>query len=91
LRQTDLSIARYYCTLAEDQPNTQAIFSDIEAEYNLTLRMIEEITGKPPLSNPEAQVLKHSIELKEPYLDPLNYIQVQLLAKYLKLAVDDET
>lgn len=84
LRQTDLSIAHYYCTLAADAENTEAIFTDIENEYNLTLRMIAEITGKPLLSEPEVQVLKRSIELKEPYLDPLNYIQVQLLSQYRK-------
>ena len=37
----------------------------------------------------EAQTLKQAIELKEPYLDPLNYIQVQLLSKYRKLAAND--
>ena len=89
LRQTDLSIARYYCGLAEDKVNTEAILADIEAEYNLTRRMIEAITGNPLLSEPEAQTLKQAIELKEPYLDPLNYIQVQLLSKYRKLAAND--
>lgn len=89
LRQTDMSIARYYCGLAADQPNTLAIFEDIEAEYNLTLKMIHDITGKPPLSQPESQVLKRSIELKEPYLDPLNYIQVQLLGKYRQISKEN--
>jgi phosphoenolpyruvate carboxylase len=89
LRQTDLSIARYYCSLAQDQINTETIFADIEAEYNLTLQMIAEITGKPLLSKPEVQVLRDSIALKEPYLDPLNYIQVQLLSKYRKLEWED--
>lgn len=89
LRQTDMSIARYYCNLANDPKSTQLIFEDIEAEYNLTLTMIQEITGKPLLSEPEVQVLRRAIELKEPYLDPLNYIQVQLLAKYRKLLADN--
>lgn len=90
LRQTDLSIARYYCGLAKDQANTMAILDDIKAEYDLTLKMIREITGKPLLSQPESQFLKRSIELKEPYLDPLNYIQVQLLSKYRELGDNDE-
>jgi phosphoenolpyruvate carboxylase len=84
-----MSIARYYCSLATDKTTTEAIFSDIEAEYNLTLRMIRDITGKPLLDEPEVEVLKHSIELKEPYLDPLNYIQVQLLSKYRHLAAEE--
>jgi phosphoenolpyruvate carboxylase len=89
LRQTDLSIARYYCGLAEDKVNTEAILADIEAEYNLTLRMIREITGNPLLAEPDVQTLKQAIELKEPYLDPLNYIQVQLLAKYRQLSAEN--
>jgi phosphoenolpyruvate carboxylase len=89
LRQTDLSIARYYCSLAQDQANTLAILEDIETEYELTLRMIREISGRPLLSEPESQFLKRSIELKEPYLDPLNYIQVRLLSKYRQLGVDE--
>ncbi|MCE3236885.1 MAG: hypothetical protein K0Q50_3077, partial [Vampirovibrio sp.] len=35
------------------------------------------------------QVLRDSIELKEPYLDPLNYIQVQLLSKYRRIEAED--
>lgn len=91
LRQTDLSIARYYCSLSANQEVTDTIFGDIEAEYNLTLEMIREITGKPLLSEPEVQVLRDSIALKEPYLDPLNYIQVQLLSKYRGLEASDPT
>lgn len=89
LRQTDMSIARYYCDLSTVPEHTDAIFQDIEQEYTLTLRMIQEITGKSLLNEPEVQLLKQSIELKEPYLDPLNYIQVQLLSKYRKLAAQD--
>jgi phosphoenolpyruvate carboxylase len=86
LRQTDMSIARCYSELSTHPERTNPIFEDIEAEYTLTLAMLEEITGQPLLSEPEAQTLKQSIALKEPYLDPLNYIQVQLLARYRKLA-----
>lgn len=86
LRQTDMSIARCYSELSTHPERTNPIFEDIEAEYTLTLAMLHDITGQPLLSEPEAQTLKQSIALKEPYLDPLNYIQVQLLARYRKLA-----
>lgn len=88
LRQTDMSIARYYCNLAKSA-GAQAIFEDIQTEYNLTIAMIREVTGRPLLDEPEVQVLRRAIELKEPYLDPLNYIQVQLLAKYRGLQEDE--
>lgn len=85
LRQTDMSIARCYCGLSTHPERSIAIFEDIEAEYLLTLDTLREITGQSLLSEPEAQVLKQSIALKEPYLDPLNYIQIQLLARYRHL------
>lgn len=88
LRQTDLSIAQYYCSLAPNQESTQAIFEDIQAEYLLTVKIIADITGKSLLSEPEVQNLQGGISQKAPYLDPLNYIQVQLLRKYRKLAAE---
>ncbi|MEM0951086.1 MAG: phosphoenolpyruvate carboxylase [Cyanobacteria bacterium P01_H01_bin.74] len=89
LRQTDLSIARYYCTLAEDQKNTQFILRDIETEFQTTVAMIEQITMKPLLSTPEVQTLQGGISQKSPYLDPLNYIQVELLRKYRAMGKDN--
>ena len=89
LRQTDMSIARYYCNLSRSPEKMEPILEDIEAEYHLTLDMLRQITGKPLLSEPEVETLKQSIELKEPYLDPLNYIQVQLLAKYRELQANN--
>ncbi len=89
LRQTDLSIARYYCDLSTHPDTTLPIFEDIQAEYLLTLKLIQSITGTPLLSSVEMLGLRQSIELKEPYLDPLNYIQVQLLAKYRTLSAEN--
>ncbi len=86
LRQTDLKIARYYChSLAKDPGAAQCILDRIDTEYHRTLAQIEAITGHTLLERPEDQTLKNSIELKEPYLDPLNYIQVRLLQKYREL------
>ncbi|MEB3286351.1 MAG: phosphoenolpyruvate carboxylase [Vampirovibrionales bacterium] len=88
LRQTDLSIAQYYVSLAENRKAAEAILEDIRSEYALTCQMLEKITGEPLLNEPEMQTLKYTIEIKEPYLDPLNYIQVQLLKTYRELEKD---
>jgi phosphoenolpyruvate carboxylase len=85
LRQTDLGIARYYGKLAKDKEKSAAILEDIEEEYQLTRQMIQTVTQKPLLSAPDVQTLKAAIKIKEPYLDPLNYIQVRLLEKYRSL------
>ncbi len=89
LRQTDLSIARQYCALASEPEKAKVIFQDIGAEYHLTMDMIQKVTERPLLSQPEMETLKRTLEIKEPYLDPLNYIQVQLLEKYRNLAAND--
>jgi len=85
LRQTDLSIARYYCLLAKNQQNALQILDSIEEEYHLTIDALQQITSQGLLDRVEDRALKNSIRLKEPYLDPLNYIQVQLLSQYRAL------
>jgi phosphoenolpyruvate carboxylase len=66
------------------------ILKDIAEEHARTVRMVAEITGQPLLTRPEDQPLKEAITLKEPYLDPLNTIQVQLLAQYRNLKQQDQ-
>jgi phosphoenolpyruvate carboxylase len=83
LRQTDLFIARHYVReLAADAEPALRVFGIIEAEHALTRAELTRLTGHEPLTGPEDAVLLRSIELKEPYLDPLNYIQVRLIADY---------
>jgi phosphoenolpyruvate carboxylase len=81
MRHTDLEIARYYVqVLASPLEPAERILNLIQAEYSRTLSELEQLTGKKLLARNEE--LEHSISLKEPYLDPLNYIQVRLLEGY---------
>ncbi len=83
LRNTDLDIARYYVqALASPVEPAERILKLIRDEYHCTIRELERITGHSLLGRPEDAALEHSISLKEPYLDPLNYIQVRLLRDY---------
>lgn len=92
LEQTDLSIARYYCqTLGEDKPELLEVFNLIQAEYDLTLEMMFKLTEKQLLSDDDELIQKAFFDLKEPYLDPLNYIQVQLIADYRALLAKQTT
>ena len=47
-----------------------------------TRAAIARLTGHELLARPEDAALRRSIELKEPSLDPLNFIQIQLLRDY---------
>ena len=79
MRRADMPIASLYASLAADATRT-AIFGEIMEEFRRTERIILEITGQAALLDNEPW-LQRSINLRNPYVDPLNYIQVALLSK----------
>jgi phosphoenolpyruvate carboxylase len=86
LAKADFGIARLYASLVDDKALRDRVFTVLEAEFNLTHRMILEITKQKSLleTNP---VLNHSIRLRNPYVDPMSLIQVELIRR--KRAGDD--
>ena len=79
MRRADMTIAALYASLAE--PATQrAVFAEIMEEFRRAERLVLEITGQAALLDNEPW-LQRSINLRNPYVDPLNYIQVALLNK----------
>ncbi|RIK54962.1 MAG: hypothetical protein DCC57_06020, partial [Chloroflexi bacterium] len=58
----------------------QEIFGDILDEYERTKQLVLAVTGYGELLENE-QWLQRSIKLRNPYVDPLNYIQVALLER----------
>jgi phosphoenolpyruvate carboxylase len=80
LAKADFGIARLYASLVEDEALCNRIFTTLEAEFNLTHRMVLEITKQRSLleTNP---VLNHSIRLRNPYVDPMSLIQVELIRR----------
>jgi phosphoenolpyruvate carboxylase len=82
LQQVDLDIAAYYVKhLHPDARASQTIFSLIQQEHRLTHVCLQQLLGDTYLQDTEPG-LQTSIDLKAPYLDPLNYIQVLLLQRY---------
>ena len=69
-----------YASLVEDEALRDRVFATLEAEFNLTHRMILAITGQKTLleNNP---VLERSIRLRNPYVDPMSLIQVELIRR----------
>jgi phosphoenolpyruvate carboxylase len=80
LAKADFGIARLYASLVEDEALRNRVFTTLESEFNLTHRMILEITGQKSLleTNP---VLNRSIRLRNPYVDPMSLIQVELIRR----------
>ena len=78
--KADMGIARHYANLVEDERVREMIFGDISAEFDRTIRWILRITGQNELLG-NAKTLQRSIRLRNPYVDPLNFIQIDLLRK----------
>lgn len=79
LAKADIGIAQLYATLAE--PALQAtIFADLKAEFERTRQLALRITRQSDLLDNETW-LQRSIRLRNPYVDPMNYIQVELLRR----------
>jgi phosphoenolpyruvate carboxylase len=89
LAKADFGIARLYASLVEDEALRNRVFTTLEAEFNLTHRMILEITQQESLlkTNP---VLNHSIRLRNPYVDPMSLIQVELIRRKRTAAANNE-
>lgn len=76
MAKTDVDIAGRYAQLAP--PKLDDVFTEIKEEYERSREAVLRITGGDELldSNP---TLKRSIKLRNPYVDPLNFIQIKLL------------
>lgn len=84
LGKADLMIARQYAGMIEDAAIKDRIFSQIEEEYAKTQEMILNITGQDEILD-NVPVIQESIRLRNPYVDPLSYLQVQLLTELRSL------
>jgi phosphoenolpyruvate carboxylase len=85
LVKADMDIARMYTNLATDQTRALEIYQTILDEYELTKLAILEVTRRPGLMESEP-LIQRSVELRNPYIDPLNYIQVEMLRRIRRQA-----
>jgi phosphoenolpyruvate carboxylase len=86
LAKSDFGIAQLYASLVADAGLRDRVFNKLEAEFHRTRRSILAITGQTELLE-NNQVLARSIRLRNPYVDPISLIQVDLLRR--KRAGDD--
>ena len=80
LLKTDMVIGKEYADLYSKDKN---IFEMIESEYNLSVEAVLRITNQKYLmdSNPS---LQRSILLRNPYIDPISFIQLKFIKEYRK-------
>ncbi|WP_027715201.1 phosphoenolpyruvate carboxylase [Desulfuromonas sp. TF] len=80
LAKVDLPLARQYASLVGDAGLRDRVFTLLVDELQRTRRMVLEITGQKRLleNNPD---LAHSLRLRNPYVDPMSMIQIELLRR----------
>jgi phosphoenolpyruvate carboxylase len=88
LNKADLGIAEQYASLVEDAAVRERIFGLVRAEYDRTCRAICRITGQAAVLDNEP-ALQRSIQLRNPYVDPLNYIQIEMIRRLRRRGAAD--
>ena len=78
LAKTDMTVATEYASLADDDLE-ERIFGEIRSEYERAVELVGEITGAGGL--PLSGWFEKSLRRRNPYVDPLNMLQLELLAR----------
>ena len=79
LARADLEIAAAYDELAAAP--VRRFFTDIRNEYELACERLLEVKRATRLLDADA-TLQRAIELRNPYVDPMNLMQIDLLARW---------
>ncbi len=87
LAKSDLDIAAQYLELASKED--RALFEVIRAEQKRLIRLICQLKGTDRLLQ-EDPVLARAIVLRNPYVDPMNMMQIDLLKRWRKGGREDD-
>ncbi len=78
LAKADLGVARLYLRLVPEA--LHPLFHQVAQEYQKTVALLEAIFQAPLLHN--QKTLERQTALRNPYVDPINFVQVELLRRY---------
>jgi len=81
LYKANMTIAQQYTLLSSDPDTAQQLFTIIYDEYQRTITQILHVVGMQRLME-ENPTLALSLTRRNPYLDPLNHIQITLLQRF---------
>ncbi|KKI89367.1 phosphoenolpyruvate carboxylase [Bacillus sp. SA1-12] len=78
LMKADITTAKEYTDLVKDKQIADRIFGNIVEEYEATKAVLLKITGDDELLDHTPNI-KESVHRRNPYVDPLNFLQVELI------------
>jgi phosphoenolpyruvate carboxylase len=80
LGKVDLATAKLYSSLVDDARLRERIYDMFEAEFHRTVRALLAVTDQTELLQ-NNRVLARSIRLRNPYVDPMHLIQIDMLRR----------
>ncbi|MBS4194083.1 phosphoenolpyruvate carboxylase [Lederbergia citri] len=80
LMKADMATAKEYLSLVEDPAIAKRIFENISDEYYTTRKVLLQISGNEELLAHTPNI-QESVHRRNPYVDPLNFLQVDLIKK----------
>ena len=89
LAKTDLYIASRYASLVKEASVRRKVLAVIEAEYARSVRQVLAVTQRSQLLANQP-VLAESIQLRNPYIDPLNYLQIRFLPRWRRATENEK-
>jgi len=89
LAKSDLAIAARYAQLLPARALRERIFNQISAEHGRTIAMLRLLTQRELLADNPA--LQASLRERFAYIDPLNYLQIDLIRRYRAAQQDGAT
>jgi phosphoenolpyruvate carboxylase len=78
--KVDLDIARRYADLCDDDEIRERIWGAIETEFRSTVREIGAVRDEQRLLDREP-ILQRAIARRNPFIDPLSFVQLELLRR----------
>jgi phosphoenolpyruvate carboxylase len=89
LLKADMGIAALYSDLVPDRALADYFFARIQDEFERARTALLAVTGHQDLMDADP-VIQRSVKLRNPYVDPLNYIQVEMLRRLRALPEDQQ-
>ena len=89
LATADMDIAARYAALATNEDAARRLFRRIALDHGRALRAVRQIFGTSHVLGRET-TLARSIDLRNPYVDPLSFLQIELLRRKRAATSEDE-